>query len=336
VPLSERDPIVAAVTAAVGLAEGERGIASILTALARLEPVSIRALARAVDLPVPIVAAVCGELRKHGVVSEERPAQLTLDGRKRFAAGSVVAEATCSTCGGRGIAIPADVAGLRRGMVRVAEAAPPPLFELDQCHCTVKTKLRRVLAMHAADGLAGRRLLILGDDDLTSVALARFVRRFGSDRTIEQLTVLDVDARLLAFIRTELVEAPFPVHCVQHDVREPLDSALTDAFDTVVMDPPYTTAGAALFLSRGVDAVRGEGSSIFLSFGSRRPGASFELQRAIAEMGLEIRALTRDFNTYVGAGVLGGTSHLYHLATTGSARPLVDGRFDGPLYTRTA
>ena len=34
-----------------------------------------------------------------------------------------------------------------------------------------------------------------------------------------------------------------------------------------------------------------------------------------------------------GAGALGGTSHLYHLATTPELRPLVDGRYDGPLYT---
>jgi predicted methyltransferase len=53
----------------------------------------------------------------------------------------------------------------------------------------------------------------------------------------------------------------------------------------------------------------------------------FEVQRAIAELGLEIRSLRRDFNDYVGAGVLGGTSHLYHLAP---AREAAD---DGALYT---
>jgi hypothetical protein len=98
---------------------------------------------------------------------------------------------------------------------------------------------------------------------------------------------------------------------VHHDLREPLT---VGRFDTVVTDPPYTTAGAKLFLTRAVEALAGVGSSIFLSFGSRRPGVQFELQRAIALARLEIRSLTRDFNDYVGAGVLGGTSHLYHLA----------------------
>ena len=64
---------------------------------------------------------------------------------------------------------------------------------------------------------------------------------------------------------------------------------------------------------------RGESSSVFLSFGSRRSRVQFEVQRTIVALGLEIRSLTRDFSDYVGAGVLGGTSHLYHLVVATDA-----------------
>jgi predicted methyltransferase len=316
------DNVVEEVARAVGLAEGARGVEAVLTALARLEPVSVRALARAADLPVPIIAAVCGELRQSGHVSETRPVQFTLEGRRRFATGAAAVETVCATCGGRGVALPHAVARLRRGLAAVAESAPPPLVELDQCHCTPKTKLRRVLAMHDAGAIAGRRILVLGDDDLISVALLRFVRQF--DVHIEELVVLDVDDRLLAFVEEELAGAPFPSRCVHWDLREPF----VGSFDTVVTDPPYTVAGARLFLRRAVGVLAAAGSDVFLSFGSRRPGVQFEVQRAIAELGLEIRSLRRDFNDYVGASVLGGTSHLYHLTLTGGARPEESG-----LYT---
>ena len=46
-----------------------------------------------------------------------------------------------------------------------------------------------------------------------------------------------------------------------------------------------------------------------------------------------MRSLVRNFNDYLGAGALGGTSHLYHLVTTTELRTLVDGRYEGPLYT---
>ena len=309
--MPELDRIVADVAQAVGLAEGARGVENVLGALARLEPVSVRALGRAADLPVPIVAAVCGELRRAGLVSETRPVQFTIEGRRRFAGGAHSVDAACPACGGRGIALPQAVARLRRGLAAVADAAPPPRVELDQCHCTPKTKLRRVLAMNAVGAIAGRRILLLGDDDLISVALLRFVRQFGAH--IDELAVLDVDDRLIDFVRVELADAPFPVRCLRRDFREALPSSFAGRYDTVVTDPPYTAAGARLFLGRAAEALSGEGSSVFLSFGSRRPGVQFGLQRAIVELGLEIRSLTRDFNDYVGAGVLGGSSHLYHL-----------------------
>jgi predicted methyltransferase len=320
VPLA--DPAVEEVARAVGLAEGTRGVEAVLASLARLEPVSVRVLGRAADLPVPIVAAVCGELRRRGLVSEERPVQLTVEGRRRFATAKATVDSSCPACAGRGLALPPPIARLRRGLAAVSAAAPPPLVELDQCHCTPKTKLRRVLAMHAADAVNGRRILLLGDDDLISVALLRFVRELGG--TIDELVVADVDARLLGFIAAELRDAPFPVRCVEWDFREPRPGR----FDTVVTDPPYTAAGAKLFLARAAENLADAGSDVFLSFGSRRPGVQFELQRAIVDAGLEIRSLTRDFNDYVGAGVLGGTSHLYHLRKTAGGWPMA-----GSLYT---
>lgn len=303
------------VARAVGLAEGARGVEGVLAALARLEPVSVRVLGRSADLPTPIVAAICGELRRRGLVSEERPVQFTVEGRRRFSSAPAGVDTSCPTCGGRGIALSPEVARLRRGLAAVSDAAPGPLVELDQCHSTPKTKLRRVLAMHAADAINGRRILLLGDDDLISIALLRFVRQFGGG--IAHLVVAHIDERLLEFIARHLDDAPFPFECVRWDVRRPR----AGVFDTVVTDPPYTAAGARLFLARAVEGLAGPGSQIFLSFGSRRPGVQADVQRAVVEAGLEIRSLTRDFNDYVGAGVIGGTSHLYHLARPSPDRP---------------
>jgi hypothetical protein len=72
---------------------------------------------------------------------------------------------------------------------------------------------------------------------------------------------------------------------------------------------------------------------VFLSFGPRRPEETLRMQRAIADMGFSVQRLVRNFNEYMGAGALGGTSHLYHLATTPELRPLTAGSHDGPLYT---
>ena len=211
------------VAAAVGLAEGEPGVRAVLDAVARLEPVSTRRLSRAVDLPVPIVASVCGELRKRSVVSERRPTQLTALGRTLFAAGGLGLGrvVTCPTCAGRGIPVLAELGGVAADLAVAAQSAPPPRLDLDQCHCTVGTKLRRALALHEAGALVGRRVLLLGDDDLVSVTISSLVRRFGSASAIASLTVVDVDPAVVAYVERELAGAPFPVACIQHDLREP-------------------------------------------------------------------------------------------------------------------
>src|SRR6202040_22355 len=75
------------------------------------------------------------------------------------------------------------------------------------------------------------------------------------------------------------------------------------------------------------------GRHVFFSFGARKPEETVAVQLSIARMGLAVRSLAPNFNSYAGAGVLGGTSHLYHLRSTAAARPLITGFHDGALYT---
>ncbi|HWL33357.1 MAG TPA: hypothetical protein VNP89_07105, partial [Gaiellaceae bacterium] len=144
--MAEAQRIVREVAAAVGLAEGERGVRTVLATLARLEPVSTRRISRAAELPVPIVAAVCGELRKRAIVAEQRPGQLTPAGRALFSGGDlrIGSAAACPLCGGGGIVVPTQLSPLVRVLSKAVRGGPPARLELDQCHCTVDTKLRRL------------------------------------------------------------------------------------------------------------------------------------------------------------------------------------------------
>jgi hypothetical protein len=146
--------------------------------------------------------------------------------------------------------------------------------------------------------------------------------------------VIDTDPDLLGYLRGELDAPGFAVEVIEHDLRDPLPGALLGGFDVACTDPPYTVAGAELFLSRAVSGLaRGAGGHVFFSFGPRRPTETVQVQRLMGDMGLAIRSLTPGFNSYTGAGILAGTSHLYHLRSTQDSRPVVTGRYDGPLYS---
>ena len=345
------DAVTAEVAAAVGLAEGPAGVADVLRVIARHEPVAAREISQRAELPVPIITAVCNELRKRGVVDRARPVRLTPAGRASLTGpelpgtgppgtgppgtGRPALTGECPCCGGLGTAVPEAAGAALTGLLeRVAAGAPAARLELDQTHCTPDTKLRRVLRMHDAGALGGRRILLLGDDDLVSVALAAFAGLAGPAARPRRITVADCDRDLLGYLGGELGALGAEASLVEHDLRDPLPAALLGGFDVACTDPPYTVAGAELFLSRAVAALEpGPGRHVFFSFGARRPAETVRVQRLIADMGLAVRSLTPGFNSYAGAGILAGTSNLYHLRTTGDGRPAITGRFDGPLYS---
>jgi len=331
------DAVIAEVAAATGLAEGPAGVRDVILAISRTEPVAVRAVSQLAELPVPIVTAICNELRKRGVVDRSRPVRLTEAGREVFGGGQPGLSARCPECGGRGVASPELRAELTAGLTAAADAAPEAKPELDQTHCTVDTKISRVLAMHEAGALTGTRILLLGDDDLVSVAIDRFAGLHGAASLagrVRQLTVVDTDQDVLDCIAAQTAGSGLDLRLVRHDLRQPLPADLVGAFDVACTDPPYTVAGAELFLSRAVAALApGGGQHVFFSFGARRPADMLRTQQVIAGLGLVLRGLTPNFNEYVGAGVLAGTSHLYHLRTAAGAGPLITGAYDGPLYT---
>ena len=296
----DADGIAAEVAGAVGLAEGPAGVRAVVRSIAAGAG-STRTVGRQTALPLPLVAAVCGELRARGVLTTDRPARLTAAGAAAFGAAPVALSEP-------------DQAALAAALEAAAAAAPPARVDLDQAHCTVWTKVRRVVAMHRAGAVAGRRMLVLGDDDLISVALAQLAARHGV--VPARLTVVEVDPALVGYLQEQLAGAPFPVSVLEHDLRAPLE--LTGPYDTVQTDPPYTVDGAGLFLERAAALLR-PGADVFLSLGVRRPAETVRLQEVLVRLGLAVRVMTPDFNEYAGAGVLGGTSALWQLVVAAPA-----------------
>ncbi len=328
------DAIAAEVAAAVRLAEGEAGVRDVLRAIASSEPVPTSQVSRMAELPVPLVTAVCNELRKRGVVDRTRPVRLTAQARELLGAGRARLALACSCCGGLGLRIPDQLAALSSELEQVAAGAPQARLELDQTHCTVATKIHRVLRLHEAGALDGRRIVLLGDDDLIAVAIARFASLTGAVPGIRRLTVIDADPAVLRWTSEQAAGTGVDVELVEHDLRQPLPRELAGAFDVACTDPPYTVPGAELFLSRAVAALEQRpGQHVFFSFGARRPAQALATQALICDLGLVTRSLTPNFNSYLGAGIIGGTSHLYHLRTSEATAALVPGAYAGPLYT---
>jgi hypothetical protein len=237
--------------------------------------------------------------------------------------------------------VPDDLWPIVEYQAEVEAASPMVRVELDQAHCTPETAVRRALLLAEEGALEGGRVLLLGDDDLLSVAISSVAHHLGLAGPAH-LVVLDVDPELVAFLEScHTLDSASPAtaggtvfEARVHDLRDPLPADLVGEFEAVVTDPPYTAAGIALFGSRAASAlVPAAGGQLFVSFGSTRPDVISSAQADLLAMGFGIRSLTPDFNDYIGTGALAGSSAMYHLRSTGPPVPIIAGRHEGDLYT---
>lgn len=181
----------------------------------------------------------------------------------------------------------------RRRFRELTEERPLPVAEYDQGFMRPDDALARVVFMHRMGDVAGREIVLIGDDDLVSVALALT----GWPRRI---VVIDVDERLGAFIERVNREHGFAIEFRTLDIRHPLPLDLTARFDTFVTDPVETVPGFELFLSRAAASLRGRYAAGY--FGLTTLEASLakwhRLQRLLLQMNFVITDVLRDFSVY--------------------------------------
>jgi N4-bis(aminopropyl)spermidine synthase len=313
--------------------EGVEGVRAVIRALRQGVTLGTRDLAEAARLPIPLVAAIRGELKKLGLV-EKRPRGTGLTdegervvaelfGQSGFESQSAATDDTASTLKRDNFA--EDLASL-------VSRRPDADVTLDQAKATSSTLARRVEYLAQTDAISGRHILFLGDDDFTSAAVAVWIaheKNHGRDVSAQSVVALDIDERIVSELNTfDGIETRL------WDARDPVPDDIAGAFDVVITDPPYTLAGVELFLSRAIEAVGGRiGSHVYLSLGHLDPDAMRNVQSSISEMGWVVAEWRPGFNAYDGASVLAGTSLISHLILASDSAPVITGRYDGPMYT---
>lgn len=205
-------------------------------------------------------------------------------------------QARCVACEGRGISLEAEpLRELLKRFLEVSCNRPRPRSDYDQAYITPESTVARVALMARRGDLTGRRLIVLGDDDLVSLAAAL-------SGLPQRVSVLEIDDELVGFI--EETKGRWGLEMLDvwvHDLREPLAEEHLRAYDTFVTDPPESWEGCTLFLTRGLSALKGVGGAGH--FGLSRREASLakwrKLQGWLLEQGGCITDCIDDFSSYV-------------------------------------
>jgi N4-bis(aminopropyl)spermidine synthase len=125
-----------------------------------------------------------------------------------------------------------------------------------------------------------------------------------------------------------------PLTAAWADLRLALPLSLLSTADLVFTDPPYTTEGMRLFLTRGVEALRPTGHerlAFCFGTGERHLVKALEVQSLLGDLRLALEAMLPGFNHYDGAEAIGSRSDLY------ICRPTKGAKVGEPAYsTRSA
>jgi N4-bis(aminopropyl)spermidine synthase len=209
-------------------------------------------------------------------------------------------------------------------MQDLIDAAPPARTALDHVSATAETAARRALWLDSTYDLAGAHLLLIGDHDLTSLAVALL-------RDDCRISVVDVDDRLLAYLDEAATAHRRQIDVWHADLRFGLPPVLAESADLIFTDPPYTPAGVQLFLGRGVQGLRDHTNGrLLLSYGFSplTPAIGVKVQRAVLDLDLAIEAVLPGFNRYHGAQAIGSASDLYVCRPTARTRQILERRLD--------
>lgn len=199
-------------------------------------------------IPFPFAVKILRELHSGGYLVYE-PDGTRLTERGTQLAQEVGAYAAlnlmCPTCAGSGT----DWRALQDRYTRFLEifAARPDAQnpDLDQGAMTPESLFRRIALMIHQGDVQGNHIVHLGDDDLASIALAL-------TGLPEQITVLEIDERVCAYIDAVARQNNLPIVVRQQDLTKRLPDELLGTFDTFVCDPPETKPGLLLFVQKGL------------------------------------------------------------------------------------
>jgi predicted methyltransferase len=200
----------------------------------------------------------------------------------------------CPTCMGKTVVLDGIYAEWADKFKEITKDRPKAIKDYDQGYVITEDTIRRVALIHRFGDLEGKDILIVGDDDLTSLAI-------GITGLAKSVKVLEVDTRLVDYINAKVQSLGFKnISAELYDVQHPFKDDIKHSYDVFVTDPVETIDGITLFLSRCAEGLRGEDSTGY--FGLTHLESSrkkwYEIQKRLLDMGFVVTDIIRDFHEY--------------------------------------
>lgn len=199
----------------------------------------------------------------------------------------------CTSCKGKTVKLTPKFKSTYKKFLKLTKKFDPDSDEFLQGRIRPIDAISKAAFIHEHGDLEGNDFLLIGDDDFLSIATAL-------TRLPKSTTVLEVDKKLVATINKLAKKHKLKIHAYVYDVRKPLPKKFRKKFDVFATEPPHTVESLKCFLSRGTQALRGNGSTAYFIHSKQEstPKKWKKIQRIVLGMGYAITDIIPRFCTY--------------------------------------
>ncbi len=198
----------------------------------------------------------------------------------------------CDYCDSKLVNINGRLRPILDFMKKVLKSRPKPTFIFDQRPVNAETIVRRVAYLILRGDVQGKRIAFIGDDDLTSVALAR-------TEIAKEIVVFDIDERVLDSIENATKKYKLRIKVVKQDLLKGMPKRFRSYFDIFITDPTPMPKPLALFTNRGLETLKkGRGKVGYISLYPSHMERTIDFQKTLGKMNVLITDLIPSFNQY--------------------------------------
>ena len=206
-------------------------------------------------------------------------------------------DSKCKSCNNTGYILSEEFKTTLKEFEKVFLMRPLETAEFDQGVVSPENSVIRAEFVYERGDLERKKLLFLGDDDLTSIAMAL-------TKLPDEIHIIEIDKRIVNYINKVSKEMKLNVVAHLYNAVNPLPEGLIGKFDTFLTDPVETVKGMRVFISRCALALKGDGSAGYFGLSHYESSLKkwLDVEKDLLSMNLIITDVLRDFNKYLLVG----------------------------------
>jgi len=189
----------------------------------------------------------------------------------------------CPRCDSKMLNLGGELKHVTEIMEKIYEERFTPTFVFDQRPVNYKTSVRRAGYMVLRGDIRDKRVAVLGDDDLTSIAI-------GLTGLPKEIVVFDIDKRVIDYIDELSTKYNIKnIKAVCCDLTKGIPEKYRKYFDLFTTDPTPTSKPFTVFTNMGIELLKNEPRMV--GYASIYPSCKLKdisIQKILTSMGLMI------------------------------------------------